>query len=194
MIRVHRNWLMRVVPRKLYRSTHAMFEKIPRVVMAEHWPNMAGKSLSKSIYKWETLQQAMFDSRRVCRQDNVESHYFQQHLLFLLQHWTLHQFSTDFANFIPFEPRTPKFPVPEMVETVRKSSKNTSFPVGKITVEPVRPARDVWAPLQPCGHELLVQHWPVGDGVMGQLLTSKRWVENRKNMVVLLTFEWWLCQ
>ena len=65
---------------------------------------------------------------------------------------------------------------------------------GKITVEPVRPARDVWAPLQPCGHELLVQHWPVGDGVMGQLLTSKRWVENRKNMVVLLTFEWWLCQ
>ena len=27
MIRVHRNWLMRVVPRKLYRSTHAMFEK-----------------------------------------------------------------------------------------------------------------------------------------------------------------------
>lgn len=99
--------------------------------MAEHWPNVAGKSLSKSIYKWGIFQQAMFDSRRVCRQDNVESHFFRQHLLFLLQHWTLHQFSTDFTNFIPFEPRTPKFPVPEMVETVRKSPKKHIFSGGK---------------------------------------------------------------
>ena len=118
--------------------------------------------------------------------DNVESHFFStavSYFCFNIEIFT--SFPTDFVKrIIPFEPRTPEFPVPEMVKTLRTSPKNLHFPMvflvfpmvflwlsygfptfsGKNPpwVTSTRPARDVWAPLPPCGHELLVQHWPTG--------------------------------